>query len=88
MNGTNRTNPRCAALLGDIGATVRCTIYDGRPTPCREFGVDWVDGHLQYVEEDLDRCTRARAAFGLPQLLDHPLHTGSTDEHPPIPLAS
>ncbi|WP_119065587.1 YkgJ family cysteine cluster protein [Aggregatilinea lenta] len=85
MKGTDQKHPRCAALLGEIGSSVRCTIYEGRPSPCREFGVDWDEDHLRYVVEDLDRCTRARAAFGLPPLTDLPYHTPSTDDQtPPI----
>ncbi len=68
MKGTNGRQPRCVALVGEIGRAVRCTIYDRRSTPCREFGVEWADGVLHYREEDLARCTRARAAWGLPPL--------------------
>jgi len=70
MKGTNSSWPRCAALAGEIGRAVRCTIYDHRPSPCREFAVDWADGMLHYEEADLARCTRARAAWGLPPLFD------------------
>lgn len=85
MKGTNQKHPRCAALLGEVGSPVRCTIYEGRPSPCREFGVEWSADQLRYTVEDLERCTQARAAFGLPPLTDKPLHTSSTDDHvPPI----
>ncbi len=69
MCGTDQKNPRCAALEGTIGEAVNCTIYEQRPTPCREFGVDWADGALLYTPEDLARCTQARAAWGLPPLV-------------------
>jgi Fe-S-cluster containining protein len=72
MKGTDQKQPRCIALAGTIGADVNCTIYENRPTPCRDFGVDWVDGVLMYIPSDLDRCTRARAKFGLPPLMANP----------------
>ena len=31
----------------------------------------WVDGVLMYIPSDLDRCTRARARYGLPPLMDN-----------------
>jgi Fe-S-cluster containining protein len=62
MRGTCGSAPRCVALDGDIGRTVRCTIYDARPSPCREFKASWSDGHRS------ERCDRARAAHGLPPL--------------------
>src|SRR5690554_1189794 len=58
MKGTDQTQPRCVALEGTIGQAVNCTIYEQRPTPCREFGVDWVDGLLVFSAEDLERCTQ------------------------------
>lgn len=62
MRGTERTPPRCAALEGEIGRRVRCTIHPLRPSPCREFRPSWVDGPRS------ERCDRARAAHGLPPL--------------------
>lgn len=59
MAGTGGPTPRCVALAGEIGRTVHCTIYDNRPTPCREFAVS---GAVN------DQCDRARAAWGLPPL--------------------
>jgi uncharacterized protein len=53
MTGTNRQVPRCAALAGEIGATVSCTVYDQRPAPCRE------------VQPGDDKCLRARRRHGL-----------------------
>ncbi|MFP4323197.1 MAG: YkgJ family cysteine cluster protein [Anaerolineales bacterium] len=71
MRGTDALQPRCIALEGDIGHAVRCTIYAQRPSPCREFALDWTpDGQLHYTPEDLARCTAARAAWGLPPLLE------------------
>lgn len=54
MRGTEVRSPRCAALEGEVGRAVRCSIYDLRPTPCREF-----------TAGD-ERCRLARRALGLP----------------------
>lgn len=54
MCGTDDAAPRCVALSGEIGQAVRCTIYDERPSPCREFDVEH------------DACKRARQRYGLP----------------------
>lgn len=57
LQGTDAAAPRCVALDGEIGVAVACTIYDGRPSPCREFDT----GH--------EACARARRRHGLPPLL-------------------
>ncbi len=57
MRGTDRVPPRCIALDGKIGDAVACTIYEQRPSPCREFTAGEV------------RCTEARAKHSLPPLL-------------------
>ena len=62
MRGTNQHKPRCVALEGTVGSPCRCTIYELRPSPCREFRPSWDDG-----PENID-CDRARIAFGLPAL--------------------
>jgi len=62
MQGTNTAEPRCAALLGNIGSPVRCTIYDNRPSPCRDFRINGEDGIPN------PRCDSAREAYGLPPL--------------------
>lgn len=62
MRGTCGTSPRCVALIGEIGRDVRCTIYERRPSPCREFAASWANGTHS------ERCDRARAAHGLPPL--------------------
>jgi Fe-S-cluster containining protein len=47
------TGDRCDALEGVVGRTVRCTIYERRPAPCRACTPG-------------DRsCLAARTAFGL-----------------------
>jgi hypothetical protein len=56
MCGSDATEPRCVALAGDVGKAVACTIYDDRPSPCREFAT--TD----------DACARARCSHGLPAL--------------------
>ena len=54
MRGTDDAPPRCIALAGQIGEAVNCTIYDGRPSPCREFDTEHA------------ACNRARQRCGLP----------------------
>jgi uncharacterized protein len=71
MIGTNRPNPRCIALEGEIGVGVGCSIYERRSSVCREFHVAWEAG------EPNDKCDRARIAWGLPPL---PAPTG----HSPV----
>lgn len=56
MCGTDTTKPRCVALAGEIGVSVNCTIYDGRPSPCREFDVEHA------------ACNQARQRNGLAPL--------------------
>lgn len=62
MRGSDRRPPRCVALEGAIGTAVRCSIYERRASPCREFQASWVDGIHN------ERCDRARAAHGLSPL--------------------
>ena len=40
MCGTDAAEPRCVALVGEIKQSVNCSIYDGRPSPCREFDTE------------------------------------------------
>jgi Fe-S-cluster containining protein len=82
MQGTDQKQPRCVALSGIIGQRVNCDIYENRPTPCREFGVDWVNGLLTFIPADLERCTQARGAWGLPPLLDDNPISPETPEPP------
>lgn len=56
MCGTDTASPRCVALVGEIGVAVKCAIYDGRPSPCREFDTEHA------------ACNRARQRCGLPAL--------------------
>lgn len=56
MRGTDLVPIRCVALSGTVGQEVGCSIYQHRPSPCR----DLVEGS--------DACARARAHHGLPAL--------------------
>ena len=53
MRGTNQQQPYCIALQGEIGKRVACTVYDNRPSPCREF------------DAGTERCFAARQRHGL-----------------------
>jgi len=62
MKGSNSLPRRCTALAGTVGGSVSCTIYERRPTPCREFAVYLEDGSPN------PRCNELRAGIGLPPL--------------------
>jgi len=62
MKGTSQKNPRCIALEGTPGVRTACTIYERRPSPCREF-VAWDEDGVPN-----GRCQKLRAAYGLPLL--------------------
>ena len=62
MRGTDCSRPHCIALAGEIGVSVRCAIYDQRPSPCRDFTASWQHGRAE------PRCDAARARYGLPPL--------------------
>lgn len=62
MRGTDRSPPRCVALVGKVGESVRCGIYEFRPDPCREFAPHGVFGVLN------SECSRVRQRHGLPPL--------------------
>lgn len=55
MKGTATKPVRCAALEGEVGKSVSCTIYSMRPSTCREFDVFEADGSPN------ERCTALRA---------------------------
>ncbi|MBK3747773.1 YkgJ family cysteine cluster protein [Stutzerimonas balearica] len=63
MRGTESKPVRCISLLGEVGCGVRCTVYEQRSSPCREFQAAWENG------EPNERCDAARAAHGLPPLV-------------------
>jgi len=62
MRGTWEKTPRCVALEGPIGGPVRCTIYEDRPSVCRELSMSWEHG------EPSPQCDKARALHGLAPL--------------------
>ena len=62
MKGTNQPNPRCVALLGEIGKSVRCSIYDLRASICRDFKLSYEDNIHN------PGCDQARDVHGLPPL--------------------
>lgn len=62
MIGTNQKNPRCIALMGEIGESVHCSIYERRSSVCRAFEPSWLDGKPN------ENCDKARIAWGLPPL--------------------
>ncbi len=57
MQGTNQPEPRCVALQGEIGKHVSCSIYENRPSPCREFAMS--------VNGSNPECEKARAKYQL-----------------------
>lgn len=62
MRGTLMPPMRCVALTGEVTRQIGCSIYDQRPSPCREFSV-WEENGTPSP-----RCTQARARIGLPEL--------------------
>jgi Fe-S-cluster containining protein len=60
MRGTRGERPRCAALQGEIGVSVRCGIYARRPSVCRSMVPAW------QAERSSALCDRARKRWGLP----------------------
>lgn len=60
MKGTNaKHNPTCIALMGEVGKTAHCIIYENRPSPCRRFSASYEKGYQNI------RCDEARAKHGL-----------------------
>ncbi len=64
MRGTNQEAPRCVALLGEIGVSVGCSVYELRSSVCRDFDMSWVNGIHN------ERCDQARIAWGLEPLIE------------------
>jgi hypothetical protein len=62
MKGTESGNGRCVALKGEVGTETGCSIYENRPTPCREYAV-WMDDGSPNPD-----CQKLRLAAGLPLL--------------------
>jgi Fe-S-cluster containining protein len=83
MKGTSGSNPRCVALEGTVGESVRCTIHPSRPSPCRAFEASWSNGRHE------PRCDEARAKYGLAPLKPEDWHAPDfhpDDDKPPEPL--
>lgn len=55
--------PCCHALQGKIGHKAVCTVYQDRPSPCRDFVASYADGKTRQP-----RCDQARQAHGLSPL--------------------
>ena len=62
LRGTDRKQPHCEQLRGEVGREVNCAIYAQRPTPCRELTPSWENGRRN------DQCDRARSAYGMAPL--------------------
>ena len=62
MKGTRGPKPRCIALMGSIGQSVYCSVYEQRASVCRDFQPSLLDGAVN------ERCDRARQAHGLKPL--------------------
>src|SRR5690606_32175816 len=75
MQGTNQPQPRCVALIGEVGSSVRCSIYEQRSSTCREFPFHGENG------QDSPECQRARVLHGLPPLPSNPRGPG---QEPPV----
>ena len=59
MNGTNEIKPSCVALLGVVGKSTSCSIYENRPSTCRTFKPSYEDGMRN------QHCESARESKGL-----------------------
>lgn len=63
MKGTtHKHRPSCVCLVGKVGVAASCSIYESRPTPCRQFTASYEDGKHQ------PRCDEARRKHGLKPL--------------------
>ena len=65
VRGTQARAPRCVALRAEIGVHAACSIYEQRPSVCRELVPAWEQG------QPSPQCDRARAAHGLAPLQPH-----------------
>jgi Fe-S-cluster containining protein len=62
MKGSGGESPRCIAMKGFIGRKVSCSIYEKRPSVCREFEPSWQNTTPN------PRCDMARLAWDLEPL--------------------
>ncbi len=69
MRGTWAKQPHCIALRGTVGESVSCSIYDARPSACRDLKMSWEDGSPN------PQCDRARALYGLAPLTREDIET-------------
>lgn len=77
MLGTLAEPPRCVALTGTIGEQVACSIYELRPSPCREYVPSFENG-----ERNL-RCDEARLRHGLQALRPEDWQWGTNEPGKP-----
>ena len=64
MHGTEKHPISCAALEGEVGKSVKCKIYEQRPSPCRRFQPSFENGRNN------PRCNFARMQKGLKPLTE------------------
>jgi uncharacterized protein len=62
MQGSEEVTPRCTALVGVVGKKNHCSVYENRPSPCRNFAPSYELGVHN------ERCDQARAGHGLSAL--------------------
>ncbi len=62
MAGTEDGKQSCIALRHDLQHGCRCSIYEQRPSPCREFNIFNEDGSVNLL------CDKLRSAVGLPSI--------------------
>lgn len=77
MKGTNQAHPHCIALRGEIGKRVHCAIYPNRPSVCKAAGVQYTRRGIYFPPGEYHRCSKARAAYGMPPLPLKFLHPAS-----------
>ena len=63
MKGTEKGKGRCIALTYTTTEGYRCSIYENRPSPCREFNVRNDDGRPN------SECNTLRIAIGLDSVI-------------------
>lgn len=80
MKGTDQGNPHCVALVGEVGKNVACSIYERRPSCCRNVKPSYENGRADA------QCDKARVLKGLAPLtpkdwrLDEALAAASASE--------
>jgi Fe-S-cluster containining protein len=62
MRNDHAAKPRCIALVGVVGSAAHCSIYQQRPSVCREVVPSWEFGAVS------SQCDRARLGHGLAPL--------------------